>query len=103
MKAKIISLVCASFLTLSSAYATQMHLDRQAANKSATHADLLYTQMADSASLKLNPDHQSATLTLNQVDNKTTWFTDRPERQGGVINTAKFISEWQAGGTNSFQ
>jgi len=102
MKTKLISLVCASVMSLSMAYAANTNTQVTTATASAP-VELLYTQMANSASVKLNQNQQSATLTLNNVNNKTTWFSDRPVRESGVVGTKHFVSQWQTGGSKSFQ
>ncbi len=57
---------------------------------------LLFVQVAQSATLSAN------TLTLLNVDPKTLWFSDRPVRKAGVIETGAFIQKWKTG-SNSFQ
>jgi hypothetical protein len=55
----------------------------------ANRVELLYVQMADSASL----DTQSGTLTLTGVGADTIWFTDRPSRSAGTSGTADFVDK----------
>ena len=64
----------------------------------AVEAKMLFTQMADKATLTPVAGHPNmAVLTLHHVGRDTTWFTDRPHRYAGVMRTAEFAHRWQAG------
>ena len=39
------------------------------------------------------------TLTLTGVSSQTGWFTDRPYREAGQMNTEDFVALWDEGGT----
>ncbi len=42
------------------------------------------------------------TLTLQGMDDKASYFSDRPVRQSGFITMTQFMSDWAASGKNSF-
>ncbi|MDX1402799.1 MAG: hypothetical protein R3245_12820, partial [Kiloniellales bacterium] len=56
-------------------------------------ADFLFVQSAESMSF--DPDTNK--LTLKNVSPVTVFFTDRPERIAGNMNTAKFVPFWSEG------
>lgn len=37
----------------------------------------------------------ATTLTLTDVSSKTAWFTDRPYRAAGQVDTEEFLAEWE--------
>lgn len=53
-----------------------------------TQKSFLFVQTAPSAILT------ETSLTLTNVRQKTLWFSDRPVRQYGVIDTTAFVSMW---------
>ena len=59
---------------------------------------LLYTQTAESAKIVPDPTQPGwFILTLQQVDPKTVWFTDRPKRLAGMLSTQQFVQQWGEG------
>jgi len=64
---------------------------------------VLFTQTAEYAVFTpLKNKKNWYRLTLNNIHNKTIWFTDRPDRQAGVLSTQKFVNLWSKG-KDSFQ
>ena len=63
------------------------------------HNSLLLVLSAQKGVLKQTG--QGYTLTLQAVDPKVLWFTDRPERHAGLMVTKKFITNWEKGFKNS--
>lgn len=62
----------------------------------ANNAHLLFVQISKSAEITPSKDDpKSYTLTLKQVEPYTSYFTDRPSRRTGLIQTTKFINAWQ--------
>lgn len=41
-------------------------------------------------------------IVLKPQSDKTVYFTDRPDRISGQLDTAKFVTYWDKGGPNSF-
>lgn len=59
---------------------------------------ILFVQTAQTGTLS------SSTLTLNQVSKHTLWFSDRPVRKYGTIDTDAFVQQWNQGmGQQSFK
>jgi ketopantoate hydroxymethyltransferase len=61
--------------------------------------DLLFTQLASSATIAATGTPNTYLLTLNDVSSSTTWFTDRPERKTGVVTTEEFVRRWDTRGS----
>lgn len=60
--------------------------------------EMLFTQMAQSASLTPIKNKSGwYKLTLTGVNGSTTWFTDRPQRKTGVVATSQFVQDWTKG------
>ena len=57
--------------------------------------DFLFVQTASGATLN------NGTLTLTGVADKTTYFSDRPERVAGRMSTEDFVTLFELGGTFS--
>jgi hypothetical protein len=56
---------------------------------------LLFTQNSSSGSLiKVDGSLNDYVLTLNNINIKTTYFTDRPFRFSGSLKTSEFVKEW---------
>ncbi len=60
-------------------------------NSDSDVADVLFVQISDGAVLT------GSTLTLTGVDEKTGWFTDRPVREAGQVDTVGFVRAWGEG------
>jgi hypothetical protein len=57
--------------------------------------ELLFVMFAKDCYLKKNKtDNTSGTITLYNVSKKMTYFTDRPYRKAGQMETEKFIDNW---------
>ncbi len=65
-------------------------------------SSILFTQLAESATITPAAGKNQYTLTLSNVSGSTTWFADRPDRASGVVTTEDFVQHWGQGGTNSF-
>ena len=66
-----------------------------------TGPKILFIQEAQSGSIsELNAT--TSTLELNDVSDKTTMFSDRPDRMVSATDTTDFIGNWSLGGPNSF-
>ncbi len=75
--------------------ASKVSIHEAAAKK--TSVDLLFVQVAPQATLT------ASQLVLNNVYSKTIWFSDRPVRRAGFVNTSDFVKVWQKGrGKGSF-
>ena len=59
---------------------------------SASNQGYFFVLSAKSAVMKKTPD--GYTFTLNQIEPRTLWFTDRPGRKAGHLATTKLISHW---------
>jgi hypothetical protein len=71
------------------ACASQAASQATVSNSSPKNPSYLFVQTAASATVAKN------ILTLHRISNNTVWFTDRPLRQFGNVNTAVFINQWQ--------
>ncbi len=60
-------------------------------------ADVLFTQLAQSATI--TPMHKANwyKITLNKVAEHTAWFADRPARRHGKLTTKRFVQLWHQG------
>src|SRR5688572_24636325 len=67
--------------------------DKDAAIHPATY---LFVQDASSGTLQAATDGRQA-LVLLGVDEQTLWFTDRPNRDAGLMRTSAFASAWSKG------
>jgi hypothetical protein len=57
--------------------------------------ELLFVMFSKDCYLKMEKtDSTSGTLTLYNVNKNMTYFTDRPYRKAGQMNTEKFIDNW---------
>lgn len=65
--------------------------------QSDTARTYLFVQQADSGIVALGRDSMPDVLVLFGVDDATTWFTDRPHRDAGVMNTGHFLDVWGLG------
>lgn len=70
--------------------------------QSQTGSAFLFVQQASSGALALGRDTMPDVLVLFGVDDATTWFTDRPRRDAGVMTTSAFLAAWGLG-TDSFR
>jgi hypothetical protein len=70
-----------------------------AGNNNMTGVKFLFIQSAQSG-LVLEVNATTSTLELNDVSDKTIFFSDRPDRIVGSANTADFISNWSSGPNN---
>jgi ABC-type Fe3+-hydroxamate transport system substrate-binding protein len=68
----------------------------QEENGNVTGANFLFIQNALSSTISEVNDTTS-TLELNDVSDKTTMFSDRPDRIVAVTNTTDFIDNWSTG------
>jgi hypothetical protein len=70
--------------------------------KPADAVQILYTQMADSATMEKDPANKDKyKLVLHNVHHRTLWFSDRPQRKAGTMTTENFVKSWSQG-QNSF-
>jgi hypothetical protein len=60
-------------------------------------APLLFTVTSEGSRIKATDDG-GYLLLLDHVDNHSIWFTDRPDRQSGVLETGNFVNSWGAFG-----
>ena len=60
-------------------------------NSDSDVADVRFVHTSEGAVLT------GSTLTLTGVDEKTGWFTDRPVREAGQVDTAGFVRAWGEG------
>jgi microcystin-dependent protein len=58
--------------------------------------NLLFALQAASGTLEEAEGEGAFTLTLSDASDRTTWFSDRPVRDGGTIDTATLINDWAA-------
>lgn len=86
-------------------YATMLFTIISCTKKSVGEDDsiaYLYVQSAPKASLTpVNASAKEFILTLENVDSKTIYFSDRPVRDAGHVATGSFIANWGKG-DNSF-
>lgn len=57
----------------------------------------------DGATAKITGTTGDYLLTISDVDNDMTWFTDRPMREAGNTQTSSLPSLWTEGGIDSFE
>ncbi|MCD4527010.1 phage tail protein [Nocardioides sp. cx-173] len=59
---------------------------------------LLFALQAESGELEAvaGGPEGTFTLTLEHTTRQTTWFTDRPARDGGTVSTESFVADWAA-------
>lgn len=69
-----------------------------------TSPSYLFTQSAREASIeKSQTQNNFYTLTLKQVNDHVTYFSERPARKTGVMSIEKFLRLWEQKGTQSFR
>ena len=68
-------------------------------NGNVTGATFLFIQGAQSGSVS-EVNATTSTLELNNVSDKTIFFSDRPDRIVGSANTTDFIGNWSIGENN---
>ena len=90
MSAKVIVLMTATvLLAVGAAGAMWWFLD----NRQDQTPSWLFSHTSDSGSLQDNDDG-TFTLTLNDIDPHTIAFTDRPDRDSEIIDTAALVEAW---------
>lgn len=90
MSAKVLSIITATVvLAAGAAGAMWWFLDHQQDQT----PSWLFSHTSDSGSLEDNGDG-SFTLTLNDIDPHTMAFTDRPNRDSAIIDTADLVERW---------
>jgi hypothetical protein len=66
-----------------------------------SEASLLFVQVASEGSLtKLGDAEDAYLLTLYGVGQSTIWFTDRPDRNAGHMQTGQLVDNWAVGENN---
>lgn len=69
---------------------------------SSNNTHYLFVQTAKTAQLRAVPNQPGVyVLTLTKANPYITYFTDRPNRDSGLMTAAKFAQQWQMG-NNSF-
>lgn len=68
----------------------------QAVTKPASAPSLLFVMSAQSATITRAPSGHYQLL-LKQVYPQVLWFSDRPERQSGMVSVHDFFKKWQQG------
>lgn len=71
--------------------------DSTGASESSDTASLLFTVTSDGSRIKATDDG-GYLLLLDHVDNHSIWFTDRPDRESGILETGNFVNSWGAFG-----
>ncbi len=71
--------------------------DSTESNESSDTASLLFTVTSDGSRIKAAGDG-GYLLLLDHVDNHSIWFTDRPDRDSGILETGNFINSWSSFG-----
>ena len=75
------------------------YVTAQGGNGNVTGAKFLFIQSAQSGSVS-EINATTSTLELNDVTDKTIFFSDRPDRIVGSANTTDFIGNWSIGENN---
>lgn len=90
MSAKVLALIAATVvLAAGAAGVVWWFLDSQQDRT----ASWLFSHTSDSGSLQENADG-TFTLTLNEIDPHSIAFTDRPDRDSAIIDTAALVEAW---------
>lgn len=64
---------------------------------------VLFTQLAQSASIQSLSKQNWYQMTLNNVASDTAWFSDRPVRRHGKLTTERFVQLWRQGNNDFAQ
>lgn len=104
-------IIAAVVLVAGGYYLLEKQEDRREAVAAATDkmppegAELLFVQEVGRATFKaeehpLGASEITGTLTLEEIDPATVWFTDRPVREAGHMPTTAFWQRWDEGPNN---
>ena len=92
--------VCVGGSTVASASTTNA-----AAKAGKSKASMLFSLSGDNALLVPvagTRGQYSFSMPIRSSSSQVTMFTDRPEREAGVLTIDQFVQMWSSGGTNSF-
>lgn len=95
MRHRFLTLGYAAALATSPAWLTACSTSDDAA-ASSEEPTVLFSLTADTVRFE-DPQGTEATLVMEGVDPHAIWFTDRPERESGMLTTGRLADEWGEG------